>query len=61
MWLFEAKYENIDTNEEITREIKFNGDNFFNTASECYLYAMTQALEMKQENEYLGCLEFIAC
>lgn len=25
------------------------------------LYAMRQALEMKQKNECLGCLEFIAC
>lgn len=45
----------------VKRKIEFDGDNFFNTGDECYLYAMQKALEMKQKNECLGCLEFIAC
>lgn len=64
MWIFIATYENMDLNSSIKsvkRKIEFDGDNFFDTGDECYLYAMRQALEMKQENEYLGCLEFISC
>lgn len=64
MWIFEATYENIDLNNSIKsvkRKIEFDGDNFFNTGDECYRYALEQALKMKQKNECLGCLEFIAC
>lgn len=64
MWIFEATYENMDQNsleESVKRKIEFDGDNFFDTSDECYLYAMRQALEMKQKNECLGCLEFVAC
>lgn len=64
MWIFEAIYENMDYNssiKSIKRKIEFDGDNFFNTGDECYLYAMKQALLMKQKNECLCCLEFIAC
>lgn len=58
------RYENMDCDsfiKSVKRKIEFDGDNFFNTGDECYLYAMRQALEMKQKNECLGCLEFIAC
>lgn len=61
MWLFEAKYTNMDSDEEFIRKIEFDGDNFFNTEKECYLYAMEKALEMKQKNECLCSLEFVAC
>lgn len=64
MWIFEAEYLNMDQNsleESVKRKIEFDGDNFFDTGDECYLYAMEQALKMKQKNECLGCLEFIAC
>lgn len=63
MWLFEAKYINMDSGEEFIRKIEFDGDNFFNTTKECYLYAMEKALEMKQKkkNECLCSLEFVAC
>lgn len=61
MWLFEAKYINMDSDEEFIRKIEFDGDNFFNTEKECYLYAMEKALEMKQKNECLCSLEFVAC
>ena len=31
MYIFEAKYTNMDTNEERTQSIEFDGDNFFDT------------------------------
>ena len=52
MWIFIATYENMDLNSSIKsvkRKIEFDGDNFFDTDDECYLYAMRQALEMKQK------------
>ena len=64
MWLFEAKYENMDCNSSIKsvkRKIEFDGDNFFNTGNECYRYALEKALEMRKTNECLASLEFIAC
>ena len=64
MWIFVATYENMDLNSSIKsvkRKIEFDGDNFFDTNDECYLYAMRQALEMKQKNECLSCLEFVSC
>ena len=61
MWIFEAEYTNMDTGEAVRRTIEFNGDNFFDTGNECYLYVMEQALKMKQKNECLASLEFMAC
>lgn len=64
MWIFIATYENMNLDgsiKSVKRKIEFDGDNFFDTDDECYLYAMRQALKMKQENDSLGCLEFIAC
>lgn len=61
MYIFEAHYINMENNEEITREIKFDGDIFLNTEKECYLYAMGIAFEAKEKNEYLSSIEFIAC
>ena len=64
MWIFIATYENMDLDSSIKsvkRKIEFDGDNFFDTDDECYLYAMRQALEMKQKHECLGCLEFVSC
>lgn len=64
MWTFIATYENMDLNSSIKsvkRKIEFDGDNFFNTEGECYHYALEQALIMKQKNECLCCLDFIAC
>ena len=59
MYLFEAKY--YDSGKEIIRKIEFDGDNFFQTEKECYVYAMDRAYDMKQENECFSSLEFIAC
>ena len=61
MYIFEAKYTNMDTNEEHTQSIEFDGDNFFDTEKECYIYAMTKAYENKKVNECLVSVEFIAC
>ena len=49
------------SSKSVKRKIEFDGDNFFDTGNECYHYALEQALKMKQENELLGCLDFIAC
>lgn len=51
----------MDTTEAITRKIEFDGDNYFNTENDCYLYAMEKALGIKNNNECFSCLEFIAC
>lgn len=61
MYRFEAKYTNMDTDEERTQLIEFDGDNFFDTEKECYVYAMTNAYENKKINERLGSVEFISC
>lgn len=51
----------MDSEKEITRIIEFDGGNFSQTEKECYIYAMSKAYDMKQENEGFGSLEFIAC
>lgn len=61
MWLFEAKYHDMNTGKEITRTIEFDGDNFFSSERDCYIHAMKQAFDMKKENECFSSLEFIAC
>lgn len=64
MYIFVATYENMDLDSSIKsvkRKIEFDGDNFFDTEEECYRYALEQALKMRQENELLSCLDFIAC
>ena len=38
MWFFIAKYDNMDTNEEIIRKIEFNGQ--YLTEREAYMFAM---------------------
>lgn len=52
MWLFEAEYANMDCEnsiDSVRRRIEFDGDNFFDTEKECYLYAMEQALKSKRK------------
>lgn len=61
MWIFKAKFDNMDDCTERTEKIEFDGDNFFENAKECYLYAMEKAFEMKRHNECFASLEFIAC
>lgn len=61
MYIFEAHYINMDTSEERTQSIEFDGSNFFETEKESYIYAMTKAYDNKKENECLVSVEFIAC
>lgn len=61
IYLFEAKYYDLDSEREIARKIEFDGDNFFQTEKECCIYAMNKAYDMKQKNEYFDSLKFIAC
>ena len=61
MWYFEAKYYDIIADKKITRKIEFDGENYFNSEKECYLYAMEKAYEMKKEDEMLDSVEFVAC
>lgn len=60
MYLFVAHYINMDAEEEIARTMEFDGQ-FFADEKECYLYAMGKAYDLKQKNEALSSLEFIAC
>ena len=59
MCLFIAKYDNMDTNEEIIRKIEFDGQ--YLTERQTYMWAMSKAYDMKQKNECLGIVEFIEC
>lgn len=60
MYIFEAKYINMDNDKEITRKIEFS-EQFFDSEEECYMYAMGRAYSMKQDNEVLASVVFIAC
>ena len=61
MWLFEAKYENMDNGEEVTRKIVFDGENFCDTEDQCYICAMKIALKNRNKNERLYTLDLISC
>ena len=60
MYYFEAHYINMDNGAEIIKKINFDGQ-FFDSDKECYLYAMSRAYDMQEENEMFASLEFIAC
>lgn len=60
MYIFEAHYTNMDTEEEITRKIEVDSQ-VVGIEKECYIYAMTRAYESKKANECLASIEFIAC
>lgn len=61
MYIFIAHYINMETNQERKQSIKFDGDNFFETEKECYIYAMKKAYDDKMENECLSSVEFLLC
>ena len=61
MWLFEAKYENLDNGEEVIRKIEFDGENFCDTEDQCYICAMKMALKNRNKNERLYTLDLISC
>lgn len=58
MYIFKASYINMDNNKEITRKIEFDSQ-FMKNDEEGYMYAMSRAYDLKQENECLGTVEFI--
>ena len=58
MYLFEAHYTNMDNDEQITRPIKLLDDR---DEKSLYLMAMGEAYDLKEKNECLGTVEFIAC
>ena len=60
MYIFVARYQNMNTRKEITRKIEFDGQ-FYVSELACYMHAMSKAYDMKKENECLGMVEFIAC
>lgn len=61
MYIFEAHYTRMRVNEEITRTIEFNGDNFFDNERACYVYAIGKAYDLKEKDECLDSLELISC
>lgn len=60
MWIFEAHYMNMETEEESTVKIEFNGQ-FLGSEKEAYLYEMGKAYDRKSKEECLESVEFIAC
>lgn len=61
MYIFIVHYINMETDQKRNHSIKFDGDNFFETEKECYIYAMTKAYDNKRENECLSSVEFLSC
>ena len=61
MWLFEAKYVNMDNGKGVTLKIVFDGENFYDTEDRCYICAMEMALKNRNKNERLYTLDFISC
>ena len=60
MYLFEARYVNMENDTEIIRKIEYDTQ-FFDTEKEIYLYAMSIAFDMREKNEMFSSLELIAC
>ena len=60
MYIFVAHYINIDTDKERTKMIELDGQ-FFSKEKEIYAAAMIRAYDMRDVNEILADLEFIAC
>lgn len=58
MYSFKAHYTNMDNGEQITRRIEFLDDR---DEKSVYLMAMGAAYDLKEKNECLGNVEFIAC
>lgn len=57
MYLFEAHYTNMDNDEQITRPIRLLDDR---DEKSLYLMAMGVAYDLKEKNENLDDVEFIA-
>lgn len=60
MWLFEAHYTNIFTDEKSKEKIEIDIP-CCGADKEAYLYAMESAYDRKREKQCLDSIEFIAC
>ena len=60
MYIFMAHYINIETDTERMAKIELDGQ-FFSKEKEIYAAAMIRAYDMRDVNEILADLEFIAC
>ena len=60
MYIFEANYIVMNTNNNIIRKIVIN-DQYFSEEKKIYLLAMDKAYEWKKENECFTDIKFIGC
>ena len=58
MYIFEAKYQNMENGNEQTETIKICDDG---PEAEIYVAAMRSAYEMKKHEQCLCAVEFLAC
>ena len=58
MYTFIARYQNMDTGKETRRIIEVERQ-YYKNAKYCYMYAISEAYDMKKENECLGAVELI--
>ena len=58
MYIFEAKYQNMENGEEHTETIEIYEDR---PEAEIYVAAMRRAYEMKKPHQCLCAVEFVAC
>lgn len=58
MYIFEAKYQNMENGNERTATIKIHDDR---PEDEIYIAAMRFAIQMKESFECLCAVEFLAC
>ena len=58
MYLFKAKYINMDDNTEVTRDVELFDEE---TEESTYISAMKMAYHKKRENECFASIEFIGC
>lgn len=61
MYLFIAHYIDVNTFKKRRKTIEFDGDNFFNTESECWKYAIDQAMIGRTDTEIVDSIELEAC
>lgn len=60
MYYFIAKYTNLDTEKELTRTIKVDGQ-FFESERDIYGYAMMKAYDLTESNESFESIELLSC
>ena len=58
MYIFEAKYQNMENGEELTKTIEIYEDR---PEAEIYVAAMYRTYEMKKPEQCLCSVEFLAC